>query len=133
MQFSLALGPLIYFYVLKITRPESKFERKDLWHFSPLLLEFGACVLETIESIQTGAATYDTLTFQRLNPVLQLLAFISVIIYLYRCRRLIENFYQELKFNGGDRYRHTLDPLAQHRSPLHRVGSRRLAHLLRRP
>ena len=39
MQFLLALGPLIYFYVLKITRPEYKFTRKDLLHFGPLLLE----------------------------------------------------------------------------------------------
>src|ERR1700743_597457 len=42
MQFLLALGPLIYFYVLKITRPEYRFTWKDLLHFSPLLLEQGA-------------------------------------------------------------------------------------------
>ena len=108
LQFSLALGPLIFFYVLRITQPDYKFRRKDLLHFSPLLLELSAYVLETGESIKTGASTYDTLTFQRLNPVLQLLAFISVIIYLYRCYKLIENFYQQLKFNGGDRYRHEL-------------------------
>ncbi len=108
MQFSLALGPLIFFYVLKITRPEYKFRRRDLLHFSPLLLELGAFVLETAESIRTGVPTYDTLAFQRLNPVLQLLAFISVVIYLYRCLKLIEGFYRQLKFNGGDRYRHEL-------------------------
>jgi len=108
MQFSLALGPLIYFYVLKITQPEYKFERRDLLHFSPLLLELGAYVLEIIQSISTGAATYDTLIFQRLNPILQLLAFVSVTIYLYKCHTLIEGFYQQQKFNGGDRYRHEL-------------------------
>jgi putative ABC transport system permease protein len=108
LQFSLALGPLIFFYVLKIIQPDYQFRRKDLLHFSPILLELSAYVLETAESIKTGASTYDTLTFQRLNPVLQLLAFISVIIYLYRCYKLIENFYQQLKFNGGDRYRHEL-------------------------
>lgn len=108
MQFSLALGPLIFFYVLKTTRPEYKFRSKDLLHFSPLLLELGAQALEIRDSIKTGAATYHTLTFQQLNPVLQLLAFISVIIYLYRCRTLIEGFYQQQKFNGGDRYRHEL-------------------------
>ncbi|WP_431199454.1 helix-turn-helix domain-containing protein [Mucilaginibacter sp. P25] len=108
LQFSLAFGPLIFFYVLKITRPEYKFTRRDLLHFSPLLVELSAWALEVLESIKTGRATYDTLIFQRINPVLLLLAFISVIIYLYRCRKLIENFYQELKFNGGDRYRHEL-------------------------
>ena len=108
LQFSLALGPLLYFYVLKITRPESKFKSKDLLHFNPLLLEISAYVFETGESIKTGAPAYDTLMYERLNPVVQLLAFISVIYYLYRCYKLIENFYRQLKFNGGDRYRRQL-------------------------
>lgn len=108
MQFSLALGPLIFFYVLKLTRPEYRLHRKDLLHFSPLLLELSAYILETVESIQTGAATHDTLMFHRLNSVLQLLAFISVAIYLYRSLVLIENFYQHQKFTNGDRYRQEL-------------------------
>jgi putative ABC transport system permease protein len=108
LQFSLALGPLIFFYVVKITRPEYKFRRKDLLHFSPLLLELVAQALEVRDSIKTGAATYETLTFQQLNSVLQLLAFVSVIIYLYLSHRLIGRFYRRLKFNGGDRYRYEL-------------------------
>ena len=90
MQFSLALGPLIFFYALKIARPEYKFRFKNMLHFSPLLLQLGAHVL------------------QQFNSVLQLLAFISVTIYLYKSHRLIEQFYQNLKFKGGDRYRYEL-------------------------
>ena len=86
LQFSLALGPLIFFYVLKLTRPDYKFRRKDLLHFIPVLLE--QVILP--------------------NPVLQLLVFVSVIIYLYLSHRLIERFYRRLKFNGGDRYRSEL-------------------------
>jgi len=97
MQFLLALGPFIYFYVLKITRPEYKFTRMDLLHFSPLLLEQGALVLEIRESIRTGAATYATPAFHLLNPVLQLLIFISIITYLYRAHELIQNFYRRLQ------------------------------------
>ncbi|WP_413670685.1 ABC transporter permease [Mucilaginibacter sp. Mucisp86] len=108
MQFSLALGPLIYLYVLKTTRPEYKFHSRDLLHFAPLLLELGAWIIEIQESIKTGAATYNTPIYQQLNPLLQLLAFISVAVYLYRCHTLIENFYRQLKFNGGDRYRHEM-------------------------
>jgi len=106
LQFSLAFGPLIFFYVLKITRPVYKFRSKDLLHFSPLLLELGALVLEVRDSIKTGATTYDTLTFHHLNPILQLLTFISVGTYLYASHRLIERFYRNLKFNRGDRYRY---------------------------
>jgi len=109
LQFSLALGPLIYFYVRKITRPEYKFHWKNLGHFIPSLLQQGLFVLEIRESIRTGAATYDTLTFHQLNPVLLVLAFISFIIYLYSSFRLIDRFYQGLKFNKlNDRYRYEL-------------------------
>ena len=108
LQFSLALGPLIFFYVLKITRPEYEFRPKDLLHFSPLLLELGAQALAVRESIKTGAATYDTLIFQQLNPVFHLLTFISVSIYLYLSHKLVGRFYRHLKFNGGDRYRYEL-------------------------
>ncbi|HZY36433.1 MAG TPA: ABC transporter permease [Mucilaginibacter sp.] len=103
LQFSLALGPLIYFYVLKITRPAYKLRWKDLLHFSPLLLQQGVLVLEVRESIRTGAATYDTLIFRQLSPVSQLLAVISVITYLYLCRRLIRAFHWRLKANVIDR------------------------------
>ncbi len=103
LQFSLALGPLIYFYVLKITRPQYKFRWKDLLHFSPLLLELAALVFEIKESMTTGTATYATRTFQQLNPVLQLLAVISVITYLYLSRRLIRGFHWRLKVDIIDR------------------------------
>ncbi|MDP9076703.1 MAG: ABC transporter permease [Bacteroidota bacterium] len=108
LQFSLALGPLIYFYVLKITRPEYKFRYKDLLHFNPLLLELGAHALEVSESARTSAATYDTLIFRQINPVFYAAAFVSVSVYLYASHRLIGRFYQRLKFTGGDRYRHEM-------------------------
>ncbi|MDR3696029.1 FtsX-like permease family protein [Mucilaginibacter sp.] len=109
LQFSLALGPLIFFYVLKMTRPGYKFRAKYLLHFSPLLLEQGILLLEIKESIRTSAATYDTLTFQQTSPVLHLAAFISVSSYLYWSFRLIKRFYQRLKFNEvSDRYRYEL-------------------------
>jgi ABC-type antimicrobial peptide transport system permease subunit/AraC-like DNA-binding protein len=109
LQFSLTLGPLIYFYVLKATRPEYKFRLKDLLHFIPLLPEQGVLILEIRESLRTGAATYNTLTFRQMSPVLHLAAFISVIAYLYLSFRLIERFYQGVKFNNrGDRYRYQL-------------------------
>lgn len=104
--FLLALGPLVYFYVLKITGPEYKFRYEDLKHFVPLLLQQGVMALEIRESIRTGAATYDTLIFKQLNPILLLLAAISVITYLYLSHQLIERFYQMQKFNDrSDRYR----------------------------
>lgn len=97
LQFLLALGPLTYFYVLKITRPLYKFKWKDFLHFTPLLLEQVALVLEVRESNTTGATTYATHIFQQLNPVLQLVVFISNITYLYLCNKLIQKFYRRLQ------------------------------------
>lgn len=97
MRFLLALGPLIYFYVLKITRPQHKFTWKDMRHFTPVLIEQATLVLEIRESSRTGAATYATQAFQQLNPVLQLLVFISMMAYLYQCNRLIQGFYRRLQ------------------------------------
>ena len=93
LQFSLALGPLIFFYVLNIIQPEYKFRSKDLLHFGPLLLELGVQASEVKDSI---------------NPVLQVLAFVSVISYLCLSHKQIERYYRSLKFNGSDRYRRQL-------------------------
>src|ERR1700744_3228398 len=46
LQFSLALGPLLYFYVLKITRPGHRFNWKALLHFMPVLLQQGALAFQ---------------------------------------------------------------------------------------
>lgn len=35
---SYTLGPLLYFYVQLLVRPEWQFKRKMLWHFSPVLI-----------------------------------------------------------------------------------------------
>jgi AraC-like DNA-binding protein len=81
---SLAFGPFIYFYVLKITRPEFQFSKKNLLHFIPVCTE---------------------LAFPQIYP----LAFFSVLFYIYSSDRLIEAFYQQLQFNEvNDRYRSQL-------------------------
>jgi ABC-type antimicrobial peptide transport system permease subunit/AraC-like DNA-binding protein len=112
-RYSLAFGPLIYFYIRQVTRPEYQFRFRDLLHFVPLLIEFGVQLLAINESIKTGRAMDDTLIHQQLNPAWQVLAFITAIIYLYAAHKQIENFYLRLKFKNGDRYRHQMTWLHQ--------------------
>ena len=83
LQFSLALGPLIYFYVLKLTQPQYKFSWKNLLDFVPALVE----------------------PYILSNRVLPFLTFLSVIAYLYFSHQLIQRFYHRQKFTGCDRYR----------------------------
>ncbi|HEX3383748.1 MAG TPA: hypothetical protein VHS53_01100, partial [Mucilaginibacter sp.] len=84
LQFSLAFGPFVYFYVRKVTRPESRFRWKDLLHFCPAILVW----------------------LPGMSFIIKPLTFISVAIYLYLSHRLIERFYTRLKFSEGDRDRH---------------------------
>ena len=94
--FSLAFGPLIYFYSLKTIRPEFTFRAKDLFHFAPLLLQQG---YNFNFNLHQG---------NPFNFVMQLLATISVAIYLYRSYIIIKQFYRQQKFSGGIRNRSEL-------------------------
>lgn len=65
-----ALGPLLYFYVRRLTRPDRRFRRTDTLHFCFLLA----------------------------GPWIPAwLVLISVIIYLYLSHRLVEEFYHRLQ------------------------------------
>lgn len=79
-QWTLAIGPLLYFYVRKITCAGRRFAWSDLLHLLPALV-------------------------QQFLPGLSWLAFVSVWIYLYGSHRLILKYYQRLEFSAGDRYR----------------------------
>ena len=103
LQYSLAIGPLIFLYVLKVTRQKYQFGWKDLIHFFPALIEQGVFAQEIKESIRSSTATYNTLVFQHLNPVVRLLFFISIVTYLYWTRKLIRDYNRNLSFNWGDR------------------------------
>jgi len=65
-----ALGPLLYFFVRQLTSPDRRFSRKDILHFCPLLAAYWMPAW---------------------------LVILSVIIYLYLCHRLIQNFYSRLR------------------------------------
>jgi ABC-type antimicrobial peptide transport system permease subunit/AraC-like DNA-binding protein len=103
LRFSMAFGPLIYFYVRQIAQPKYIFRRKDLLHFIPLLPELGVQAFTAILNIKTDNAICNILT-----SALQLFAFLSVAIYLYLGHERIDRFYQEKQFQAGERYRNEL-------------------------
>ncbi|QTE38644.2 ABC transporter permease [Mucilaginibacter gossypii] len=99
----ITFGPLIYFYVRQITRPRYIFKRRDLLHFIPLVPELGAQVFAAIQNIETVNVIYNNV-----NSILQLLAFLSITVYLFLCYVQIDCFYKEKQFQAGDRYRNEL-------------------------
>jgi len=95
MSLSLAIGPLVFFYVRKKTRPDYKLSRKDILHLSPLLLDI-------LLLIRTDTVVY------RLGSVLLLLGAISVIAYNYCSNRLIKDFHRRQRINLNGRKRDEL-------------------------
>nr|MCS3815512.1 ABC-type antimicrobial peptide transport system permease subunit/AraC-like DNA-binding protein [Mucilaginibacter sp. X4EP1] len=84
LQFLLVLGPLLFFYVRSIIKPQQKFIVKDLLHFVPFLLAQG---IQLIQSVYTADVSP---VYKLWNSILQLLACISVVIYLYKSKQLIK-------------------------------------------
>ena len=79
IRYEMAIGPLVYFYVLELTHPDHLLGRKDLLHFGPLLLVAGLTAFRVAE------------------PLLQPLAWLFILYYLYRSQTLIRNYYLGLQ------------------------------------
>lgn len=94
--FSMTTGPLVYFYVLKITRPNYQIGYRELLHFCPLLMT-QLVVIPVIDK-----------NFHRVIPILQFSAFSSVAVYLFLSYRIIPRFQKHPKNKGTDRQRHEL-------------------------
>lgn len=105
-QFSLTIGPLLYFYVQRLTQPDTRFRAGDLIHFSPLLLEQSVQLAQIFESHQRQLPTYATTIFDQFNPVLQLLAIISVLVYLHLSLKRLKTFDYWLTEQVSDLYRY---------------------------
>jgi len=77
----LLAGPLIYFYVRKTISQEYPFRRKDLLHFSPLLIgELAACIP----------------ALQQCSLLIVLLVWGAAISYLYGSYQLLQNYFRRL-------------------------------------
>ncbi|MEO3405436.1 ABC transporter permease [Mucilaginibacter sp. CAU 1740] len=80
---SMAIGPLVYFYVLTTTRPGYRFKWRHLLHFSPVL-----------PALFIG---YVMPSSHLLNLLVQTGTFVSIILYIHRSQKLILLFYRQLE------------------------------------
>ena len=106
LQYSLTIGPLLYFYVRKRTDPAWHVRSRDLWHLSPLLPEQAVQLLQIRESWQTQQPTYNTTLFGVWNPVLQLGAIISVTVYLVLSLKRLRAFDRDVAGQLSDASRY---------------------------
>ncbi len=99
LNFSLALGPLLYFYTKSIADVNFCFVKKDIVHFMPVLLELLIHVIISVEAVDKGILATSTGAFSNFIPILQLLAICSVIGYSYFALKEIKKYHVWLKNN----------------------------------
>lgn len=96
LPFSLSywIGPAFYFYIRTLTEASFSFRTKDLWHFSPIILNYFHGIYHVIVG---GANPLPWLHY--VSEFLESAAIISVIIYLIYSFRLVKSYQHQLLNN----------------------------------
>ncbi len=105
-QYSLGLGPCVYFYTKYITNSGFTFNKNHLFHFVPVCIETFLSIFQGVEGIQNNLANYETITFFIFSPILQLCSIISLVIYGIKSLKLIKKYHIWLheNYSNTDRY-----------------------------
>ncbi len=99
LNFSLALGPLFYFYTKNITDVNFAFTRKNWLHFIPVLLELVVHIMVSSEAIAKNILATSTNAFFAFVPIVQLFAICSVVTYSILALKEIKKYHTWLQNN----------------------------------
>ena len=102
LHYSLALGPLLYFYVKRMTNFSFHFSKKELLHFLPVILELCVHFLISREAFTTQKTSIETTIFYQIIPIIQFLAIISVVSYSIYALKEIRIYHTWLNENYSD-------------------------------
>ncbi len=93
LPFSLAywIGPAFYFYIKTLTEASFSFRKRDLWHFSPIVLNY---IHSSYHALATGKNPWPY--FHHFAELLEAAAIISVMIYLILSFRLVKAYQRSL-------------------------------------
>ncbi len=108
LQYSLALGPCVFFYTKYITDRSFNFKKKHLIHFVPVFIELIVSIVQGFESIEKGIPNYNTVMFSVISPLLQLGSIISVILYSLYSLKAIKNYHSWIKDNYSNEHLYNL-------------------------
>ena len=91
--FSLSywIGPSFYFYVRALTKPSVRFRSRELWHFSPLVLNY---LHSFYHALSGDCDPYPR--FHHLAELLEAGAIISILIYMVVSYRLVVKYQDDL-------------------------------------
>ena len=96
LPFSLSywIGPAFYFYVRLLTGSSPRLQKKDLWHFSPIVLNY----LHSIYHLSVGNSN-PWPWFHHVSELLESAAIISILIYMGVSYRKIISYQRFLMAN----------------------------------
>lgn len=103
VDFSLILGPLVYFYVKSITHPDFKFKKTDLWHSAPWLIYVSSQIFIYSYDVQQPGFydVQDGILYVKINYsigfYLVILGIISRIAYFYFAVKVFYEFRDKIK------------------------------------
>ncbi|WP_222982952.1 helix-turn-helix domain-containing protein [Flagellimonas meishanensis] len=94
MPFSVSywIGPSFYFYVRTLTRPQERFKKIHLWHFSPILLNYLHSIFHAIFPGSKTPWHY----FHFVAEILESAAVISILVYMVLSLKMIVRYQKML-------------------------------------
>ncbi|MBG6129920.1 AraC-like DNA-binding protein [Aquimarina sp. EL_43] len=106
LNYSLALGPLLYLYVKKITNFGYRLSKKDSIHFLPLVLELAIHFMISRDALVNNTIGIETNTYLQLMPVVQFFAIISIVTYCLYALKEIKVYHTWLNknYSNNDAY-----------------------------
>ncbi len=109
LEFTLALGPCFYFYTRFMT--ESGIGPKlSVWpHFIPVVFQVLLFLFEVFQGLPLGLGYFETSVFAIFDPIVNVLAILSLLIYGYLARKRIKKYHQWVANNYSHFHRYHLD------------------------
>lgn len=99
----LVIGPLLYFMIRSIYEPILPFKRRDLWHFSPIIiyivLKIFIGIYDALQpnfsEVQNGPMTVN-FQWKILDPLVILISVIQTAIYLVLCFQMLGDYKRKI-------------------------------------
>ncbi len=107
--FTLALGPCFYFYVKSITNVNFLPDSKVWIHFIPVVVEVGLFFTQVFIGIPKAKGYFQTDLYLLTQPIIDVLAIVSFLIYSYYARQKILAYHGWVKDNFSDDHRYNLN------------------------
>lgn len=109
LTYTLALGPCFYFYIRYMTDTELVQKTKIWPHFIPVLIEVCLFLIQVFIGIPQGKGYFQTELYLLVDPIVNALAIISLMVYGYLARKRIMKYHQWVENNYSHYHRYNLN------------------------